>query len=66
MIATSLLVVDDNNDSMFLNVYNYVLQEEDSQDVFPPDTYLAILEPYLRFARDDPTLSVNIRCGESL
>lgn len=61
IVGTSLLVEDANNDLIILTVYNLVNSEEDPQLFFPCGTYIAILEPYLRFAQDNPNMPVGIR-----
>jgi hypothetical protein len=61
IVGTSLLVEDANNDLIILTVYNFVHPEEDPQLVFPCGTHIAILEPYLRFAQDNPNMPVGIR-----
>jgi hypothetical protein len=59
--ATALCVEDSNGDVMMLNLYYYVRLDEDPQLIFPCGTYLAILQPYLRFALDNPTQPIMIR-----
>ena len=59
--ATLLCVCDTNADVMMLNLYNYFLPDEDPQKVFPSGTYLAIMEPYLRFAKNNPSKPTIIR-----
>ena len=61
-VGTALLVEDDNRDLIFLNLYNYVLVNENPREVFPVGSFLAILQPYLRFSLDDPRHAVHIRC----
>jgi tetratricopeptide (TPR) repeat protein len=61
LVATPLCVEDSNGDAIMLNLYNYVRPEEDPQLIFPCGTYLAIMEPYLRFALDDPKQAAMIR-----
>jgi tetratricopeptide (TPR) repeat protein len=61
VVGTTILVADSNDDLITLNLYNYVSPEEDPQLLFPSGTYIAVLEPYLRFAGDNPKESVIIR-----
>lgn len=61
-VGTSLLVQDCNNGVIFLNLYNFVLDEENPQDFFPRGSYLAVLEPYLRFTLDNSNNPVHVRC----
>lgn len=60
-VGTALLVEDSNDDLIMLYVYNFVSPEENPQLVFPCGTFIAILEPYLRFSMDNPKLPVMIR-----
>lgn len=61
VVGTTILVADSNDDLITLNLYNYVSPEEDPQLFFPSGTYIAVLEPYLRFSGDNPSESVIIR-----
>jgi tetratricopeptide (TPR) repeat protein len=62
-VATSVLVEDCSGDVIMLNLYNFVQEDEDPRKIFPPMTHLAILEPYFRFALDDPSKGApNLRC----
>ena len=61
-VGVTLLVEDANGDRMVLQLYNFVRAREDPAEVFPPGTRLAMLEPYLRFPRDDPANPVCMRC----
>lgn len=51
--ATNLLV-DDGSDVILLSVYNFVDEKQDPQKVFPVGTHIAVLQPYMKHARDDP------------
>lgn len=50
VVATALYVEDRNGDAMQLNIYNYVRPEENPQQVFPNGSFLAVMNPYLRFS----------------
>lgn len=54
VVGTTLLVEDSNNDLIALNLYNCVSPVENPQLVFSCGTYIAVLEPYLRFAQVNP------------
>jgi hypothetical protein len=64
IVGTTMMVEDpeDTEATITLNLYNFVLPCEDPQDRFPPSTYLAILEPYMRHRGDDPNCPLAIRC----
>ena len=62
LVAVSVLAEDASGDRMVLQLYNYVRADEDPREIFPPGTRLAMLEPYLRFPRDDPANPVCMRC----
>ena len=61
-IATTLLVEDAAGDTLLLSLYNWVLLSESPRAMFPPGSKLALLEPYARFARDDPRNPFILRC----
>lgn len=62
IIGTNLLVEDDSRDCLLLSVYNFVPTNEDPNDIFPEQTYLAILAPYMKHSADDPTKNLLLRC----
>ena len=62
VVATSMLVEDDNGDCLMLSLYNYVGINEDPTDVFPVGTYLAVMAPYMKNAQDDKQQALFLRC----
>ncbi|XP_065673602.1 uncharacterized protein LOC136090690 [Hydra vulgaris] len=54
VVATETVVEDMLGDVVSLNIYNYVLPEEDPRKIFPRGTFLALCQPYLRFPRNNP------------
>ena len=62
LIGTNTLVEDDNGDCIMLSLYNYVAAHEDPSDIFPVGTYLAILAPMMKNAKDDPKQTLMLRC----
>jgi hypothetical protein len=62
VVGISLLVEDTLGSRLKLQLYNYMNDDTSPMDVFPQGTHLAILEPYLKFPRDNPTQVPNMRC----
>lgn len=63
VVATSFLVEDDAGDVINAHLYNYTPREEDPRRRFPSGTRLALLEPYVRHAKDDArTGMLMLRC----
>eukprot|EP00798_Chlamydomonas_sp_ICE-L_P007806 gene7806-1003_t len=61
-VATSLLVKDTEGNMMVLHLYNYVPAEMSPRKMIPAGTHIALVEPYLRFPRDDESHPVTLRC----
>ena len=61
--ATNLLLVDQNGDPMMLSLYNFVRPQQDPADLFPDGSFVALVEPYCKFSRDDPKAGqLMLRC----
>lgn len=61
-IGTSVLVEDDVGDTMMLSLYNYLPEDETEAERLPVGTHLAVLSPYMKNAKDDPSLTLMLRC----
>jgi hypothetical protein len=62
-VGVAVLADDSKGDRIVLQLYNYVRSHEVPAEIFPPGTRIAMLEPYLRFPRDDPANSmIFLRC----
>ena len=62
IIGTNVLVEDEMGDCLMLTLYNFVPERDDPNDYFPNGTYMAILAPYMKHSRDDPTKNLVLRC----
>ena len=63
VVATSFLVEDEAGDRIGAHLYNLVARDEDPRSRFAPGTRLALLEPYMRHAKDDARTGVlMLRC----
>jgi hypothetical protein len=64
LVGTTLLIYDpdDTTSSISFGVYNYVLPTEDPLEIFPPESYLAVMDPYLRHLRDEAVNPLAMRC----
>ncbi len=62
IVGMNVLVEDDAGDCIMLSLYNYLAYHENPSDFFPVGTYLAILAPYMKYAKDDPKLTLMLRC----
>ena len=62
-VATNVLVEDEVGDSIMLSLYNYRHEDDvDIQDILPLGGYLALLNPYMKNARDDRDRILMLRC----
>eukprot|EP00798_Chlamydomonas_sp_ICE-L_P016013 gene16013-22150_t len=61
-VGTSVIVRDIEGNIMTLNLYNYVPAEVLPRTMIPVDSHIALVEPYLRFVRDDADMPVCMRC----
>lgn len=64
IVGCSLLLEDPDDVAVAITLqfYSYVMPEENHRMVFPPGTYLAVMEPYVRHMRDDKSLPTGLRC----
>ena len=64
--ATNMLIQDENSDYMVACIYNFVRPDQDPAFVFSTGTFLAFLQPYMKFAMDDPNQNLMLRCDNPL
>jgi len=53
-VGVSLLIEDIDCNRMMLSVDNFLKEGEKAEDVFTVGTHIAVLEPYMKYSRDDP------------
>ncbi|KAL0217346.1 hypothetical protein RCL1_007927 [Eukaryota sp. TZLM3-RCL] len=61
-VGTNILVRDWNGDIIQMSVYNYVPADKDPAVLLPKGAYVAVLEPYMKNARDDREQILVLRC----
>ena len=61
-MATNILIQDTNGDCMMACIYNCVAPEDDPVKVFPAGTGVALLLPYMKYAMDNPSANLMLRC----
>lgn len=62
VIATHVLVQDDDDNCLMLALYNFIQNDEVPNDVFRVGTHLALLAPYMKNSMDNRSLNLMLRC----
>lgn len=65
-VATNILIQDENGDYMMACIYNYVKPDQEPAAVFGTGACLALMQPYMKNAMDDPTQNLMLRCDNPL
>ena len=65
-LATNFVVCDADGNMVMASIYNRVPMDQQPTRVFPDRSYVAILDPYMKFPRDDPRYPPMLRCDHPM